>query len=230
MKMLVKLALLVVILNEINAASFKLKPLEPSEAYTHSAVVDEDDPNLYQVFWKLINNDEIQFELHCRTTGYVGIGLSTNGGMTGADIAISWVNRNGAAFTKDTYASDFKTPMTDKHQDWFLIEASELNGYTIVKLKRKLNTCDKEEDFEIKDETHYLLFAWNNIDPATGNNDWVYHGPNRRIKVDILLNFKNETLSEESEDVVNAIKYDYFLPNVTEKNKPFFYFFSFPFV
>jgi hypothetical protein len=71
----------------INAASineFKaLKPLEPSEPYTHSINMDEDDKSLYKLFWKILNNDEIQFEIHCRTTGWVGLGFSPNGNMEG---------------------------------------------------------------------------------------------------------------------------------------------------
>jgi hypothetical protein len=71
----------------INAASineFKaLKPLEPSEPYTHSINMDEDDESLYKLFWKILNNDEIQFEIHCRTTGWVGLGFSPNGNMEG---------------------------------------------------------------------------------------------------------------------------------------------------
>ena len=31
------------------------------------------------------------FQITCETTGWVGLGLSPNGGMAGADIAIGWV-------------------------------------------------------------------------------------------------------------------------------------------
>jgi hypothetical protein len=61
----------------------KLQPLVPSEDYTHNLIVDEDAPEKYQVLWKLINNDEIQFELHAKTVGWVGLGISPNGGMQG---------------------------------------------------------------------------------------------------------------------------------------------------
>ena len=72
-----------------------LKPLEPSEEYTYSLTVDEDEPEVYQLFWKLVDNDEyIQFEVHCQSTGWVGFGLSPNGDMPGADIAIGWVDDN----------------------------------------------------------------------------------------------------------------------------------------
>lgn len=68
-------------------------PLKPSEDYTHSLVVDNDEPEQYHLYWKLVDNDEyLQFEVHCKTTGWAGFGLSPNGDMTGADIAIGWVD------------------------------------------------------------------------------------------------------------------------------------------
>ena len=61
----------------------QLQPLVPSEAYTNSLFVDENVPEQYQIFWKLINEEEIQFEVHAKTIGWVGMGLSPDGGMTG---------------------------------------------------------------------------------------------------------------------------------------------------
>jgi hypothetical protein len=66
-----------------------LKPLEPSEAYTHSVNMDDDDKDLYKLFWKILDNDEIQFEIHCRTTGWVGLGFSPNGNMEGMRLIYS---------------------------------------------------------------------------------------------------------------------------------------------
>lgn len=220
--MLTKLIVLLFIFNKLNAASLNLQPLVPSEDYTHSAIIDEVDKDLYRLFWKF-NNDEIQFEVHCRTVGWVGLGLSPNGAMTGADIAIGWVSNTGESNLKDTHATGFVTPITDNAQDWVLIGAKEENGYTILKMKRKLNTCDKENDIEIKEETNYLIVAWNDEDPVTGNNDWKYHDVNRRIKVEYLLNFRNETLVDENTDLQNALNYTYRLNNLQIPPKRTFY-------
>jgi hypothetical protein len=115
---------------------------------------------------------------------------------------------------KDTFAKIRSTPQIDNSQDWFLIEAKETNGYTIVKLRRDLNTCDKEGDLEIRKETNYLVFAWNDKDLLTGINDWQYHGKNRRIKVEFLLNFRSETLEEEDLDIKDAFIHEMKLNNV----------------
>jgi hypothetical protein len=76
------------------AASFV--PMTPTESYTHFADADQSNPGQYGLFWKLIGTDEIQFEVHCKSTGWVGLGLSSNGGMAGSDIAIGWVANNKA--------------------------------------------------------------------------------------------------------------------------------------
>jgi hypothetical protein len=73
-----------------------LVPLKPSESYTHVVEADQSNPNQYKLFWKPIGNDEIQFEVHCKSTGWIGVGISPNGGMKGSDIAIGWVANNRA--------------------------------------------------------------------------------------------------------------------------------------
>jgi hypothetical protein len=79
----------------------------------------------------------------------------------------------------------------DAQQDLNLIESKEENGYTILKFKRKLNTCDKDDDLVIKKETNYLIAAWNNNDP-TVENGWLKHDLNsKRVKVDYLLGFRD---------------------------------------
>ncbi|CAF1000533.1 unnamed protein product [Brachionus calyciflorus] len=170
-----------------------MENLRPSEEYKFSLNVDDIDQSLFKIFWKPIENDEIQFELHCRATGWIGFGLSPNGGMAGSDIAIGWVDSNGQSYLKDTYATSKSTPLVDDEQNWDLLDASEQDGYTILKIKRKLITCDQGNDYDIKLETQRLIFAWSDQDPETGDNDWSYHGANRKIKSAILLNFQDET-------------------------------------
>jgi hypothetical protein len=80
-----------------------LVPLKPSESYTHVVDADQTNPGQYMLYWKLIGSDEIQFEVHCKSTGWVGFGLSPNSGMAGADIAIGWVANNRAYLKVKTF-------------------------------------------------------------------------------------------------------------------------------
>ena len=96
-----------------------------------------------------------------------------------------------------------------------MIDAKQVSGYTIYKFKRALKTCDAENDIEIKRETNYLIFAWNDEDPV--NDVWKPHGPNnRRIVVDMLLNFKdkNENMDQLIEESESGNKIEFSLKNV----------------
>ncbi|RMZ97977.1 DBH-like monooxygenase 1 -like protein, partial [Brachionus plicatilis] len=152
-----------------------LTPLVPSESYTYQLTVDPTRPQLINLYWKLINSDEIQFELHCQTTGYAALGLSPDGNMPNSDIVIGWIDSNGPRLF-DTFATRKSSPLKDAQQDWTMLEAREVNGFTLLKLKRKLNTGDTN-DIAITNKPTFLIFSWNNQDPIS--ESWIYHGPNK---------------------------------------------------
>ena len=78
----------------------ELKPLVSSDDSVSEANADDRDQDLFRVYWKMLDDDYIQFELHARTTGWVGFGISPNGGMNGADMVIGWVDNNGKGHFK----------------------------------------------------------------------------------------------------------------------------------
>ncbi len=59
-----------------------------------------DGEQKFKLSWT-INEDEktIYFEVSAETLGYVGFGLSPNGGMAGADILIAGVTENGETYS-----------------------------------------------------------------------------------------------------------------------------------
>ena len=83
---LISLSIILIDKNYVDAKGMfkknELKPLVPSEVYKHTTVLDEDNKDQYVLFWNY-DDDEIQFEIHCNTTGWVGLGISPNGGMKG---------------------------------------------------------------------------------------------------------------------------------------------------
>lgn len=204
------------------AESSVIPVFEPSEDYTFSLNADDSDKFQYRLYWKVLEKDEIQFEIHCRAVGWVGFGLSPNGGMAGSDIVIGWVDSMGKAHLKDTHAVGKQAPIVDLTQNWDLLDASEKEGFTMLKIKRKLYTCDQKDDFDIKLETQRLIFAWSDQDPDNLNLDWMYHGPNRRIKSAVLLNFADEASSDEINSEITD-SYEFHLDNVDFVFKSFFW-------
>ncbi len=102
------------------------------------------DNGMYRLYW---NYTDTVFtgEIHVKTSGWVGFGLSPNGGMTGADIAIGWISASGVANFTDRFATGKSMPMIDKKQDWKMLYSSYANGYTIFKFQRPILLCDSDD-------------------------------------------------------------------------------------
>ena len=68
--------------------------IEPSENYPNQLTLK--DNGQFELYWKVSGYggaDEITFEIIAQTTGWVGLGLSPDGGMTDADIFVGGVNQ-----------------------------------------------------------------------------------------------------------------------------------------
>jgi hypothetical protein len=50
---------------------------------------------------------------------------------------------------KDCYATGFQAPVADENQDWILLDGAEQDGYSILKYRRKLLSCDSQFDRNI---------------------------------------------------------------------------------
>ena len=74
----------------------------PTERYpeegTLTLATSNRNNDICVLFWKH-DGTVITFEIHCRTRGYVGFGISPGGGMHGSDIVIGWV-KEGTTFFK----------------------------------------------------------------------------------------------------------------------------------
>ncbi|CAF0875388.1 unnamed protein product [Adineta ricciae] len=154
-------------------------PIPPFVEYAHSA---ELQTNVADLWWSVNDTQqEITFELHIRSLGWIALGISPAGGMKGADIAIMWVDSQGKVVLQDRYASGESKPMIDDTtQDWFALQGREQNGWTAIQFKRLLDTCDPM-DYTIKSGTNNLIFAYGLVDPDStqSNGDITYHDTRR---------------------------------------------------
>ena len=73
--------------------SLETPPPPDDMPYTVGLGSRQDD---YILYWDY-DNTTITFEVHVRTTGWVGFGLSAARNMLGADIVIGWVDDSGEA-------------------------------------------------------------------------------------------------------------------------------------
>lgn len=63
-------------------------------------------PGVFRLYWNLTDsnaansqNAQLIAEIHCKTDGWVGFGLSPNGGMDQSDVVIGWINNATVNFT-----------------------------------------------------------------------------------------------------------------------------------
>lgn len=63
-------------------------------SFTNSAILDANGN--YELFWKFDNN-VITFEVQVKTSGWIGFGISPNGGMAGSDMVIGWIDSTGSS-------------------------------------------------------------------------------------------------------------------------------------
>eukprot|EP00058_Branchiostoma_floridae_P019171 XP_002604660.1 hypothetical protein BRAFLDRAFT_94822 [Branchiostoma floridae] len=161
-----------------------LARLGNADGFTHHETLDE--AGKYNLFWKF-DEEKIEFEAQVQTTGWVGLGLSPNGGMPGSDIVIGWV-KDGKAHLTDRYAEANAQPAVDESQDWELVSGNENGTHTVLRFNRKLTTCDSK-DRVINKDTMRVIWAWHDEDPVedSGGNGPRYHSSNRGARSSILI-------------------------------------------
>lgn len=140
--------------------------------YSHRRILDNSGRYILEwlVDW---NNSRVNFTVHVRTQGYVGLGLALDSKMEGADIVIGGVLQNGEIYFGDYHAVGNQQPVLDERQDWTLHSATETNNLTSLSFSRSFDTCDLQ-DIPIGDDTIYLLWAFGERDNIT-----EFHHQNR---------------------------------------------------
>ncbi|XP_078508635.1 putative DBH-like monooxygenase protein 2 [Lissotriton helveticus] len=121
----------------------------------------------------------ILFELHAQTTGWLGFGLSPNGGMDGADIVIGGVFPNKTVYFSDYHSIGKALPAIDEKQDYKLVSLMENGTSTCMRFSRHFRTCDPN-DMDITEDTMRVIFAY-------GMDDIIHYHTSRRGTKSIYL-------------------------------------------
>ncbi|CAF4624190.1 unnamed protein product [Rotaria sp. Silwood1] len=172
-------------------------PLEPFTTYRYSTELQLDVADLWWTVDEI--EQEITFELHIKTLGWVALGISPAGGMKGADIGLGWVDKAGEVHFQDRYAYGTSRPVVDNTtKDWFALKGREQNGWTAIQFKRFLDTCDTM-DVPIKSGTNILIFAYGLDDPDMSQSDGsiYYHDKRRGSRILPLQSYGNPSPEEK---------------------------------
>ncbi|XP_052251389.1 DBH-like monooxygenase protein 1 [Dreissena polymorpha] len=187
--------------------------LKTTEPFDH--VVQLDERGMFTMFWNF-NSTHITIEAHVETKGWVGLGFSGNGNMFPGDVAVGWVTDQGQTHFSDRHTTGHSMPEVDKSQDWFLLHAEETSAGTVLKMVRKLQTCDNVEDIDINNGTNRVIYAFSSEDPQNDGRI-VYHGTTRGTKSLFLLNpDKGEgNITETKIKHFDFLNLNYMIPNDT---------------
>uniref|UniRef100_T1GKL6 DOMON domain-containing protein n=1 Tax=Megaselia scalaris TaxID=36166 RepID=T1GKL6_MEGSC len=133
--------------------------------WDHAVDLNED----FRILWTIINQD-ITFEIQARTLGYVGFGFSPDGNLPGSDIAIGWVDR-GQTYFQDRHIKSYgdTEPVVDPSQDYILMLGYENSTHTVLRFRRKLDTCDTAHDIPITNDTMRIIYMYHEGDPRHGS-------------------------------------------------------------
>ena len=95
----------------------------------------------YRLYWSILpDTEEIAFAMTADTTGWVALGVSTNGNMNDADIWLGWATGASSGVLYDYYSTSSMVPSLDSSQDVTFVAAREAGAKTEIEFKRKFDT------------------------------------------------------------------------------------------
>ena len=168
----------------------------------------------YHLFWNQ-EEDGVTMEVQVETHGWVGLGFSSNGGMTGADIFLGWIKDDGSTIYHDRHAITKDTPIIDAIQNYKFLGGLENETHTVLRFSRVWNTCDEDEDFNIEEGTTHLIWAFNNDDPLDDILSYgSYHGTENRGTKPLVLRGPAEVPFVQTPDMKtwDLTRKDYTIP------------------
>ncbi|KAG0729482.1 DBH-like monooxygenase protein 1 [Chionoecetes opilio] len=190
--------------------SFTAHGLSPSSYETYKHEVWLEETGAFVVQWTP-RQDDIEFRVTARTTGYLGFGLSSKPKMDGADIVLGALWQ---AYLQDRHGRGNNEPAVDQQRDWLLVGGYENDTHTVLIMSRPYNTCDSH-DHVISNDTVRLLWAYHQddpVDPESPRPRLHYHGGARRgVKTIFLLERGNKT---------PVPSFPYYLPGVRRPPPP----------
>ena len=95
--------------------------------------------------------------------------LSHTKSIKGADVVIGWVEPSGQATLRDFHSIDGRTVAEDESQDYELVVGYEDEGLTVLRFRRKIETCDSDFDLRISNDTFRVIWAYSDEEPSNGD-------------------------------------------------------------
>jgi len=166
-----KIAILICLLAELNA-------VDSNTFFVNNVTLTA--PDQYFLYWNYTSTD-ITFKVVVKTNGWIGFGISPNGGMAFSDLVVAYLNQNGSVNFTNRYVGAAKSlPIINPNQYWSRLYYNQQNGYTTAIFTRQLVICNASNSIDIVSGTQYVIFAWgNSFSTTSSSTDIAYHLSNR---------------------------------------------------
>ncbi|KAF2759067.1 PHM/PNGase F [Pseudovirgaria hyperparasitica] len=164
-----------------------------------------------QVFWKTGDNYST-YGVASRSEGYLALGFSETGAMTGADIAVGYRNSDGEFVLENRHATDFVTPelSDDQTNNIRLREGSQENGVTAFVFEKKNRADCLENQVDVStDSWQWFIYAFSD------ENTFAQHGPGHNGKKYIKLGTGTTISVNEIRDIDGAQNFTIAQPEMT---------------
>ncbi|KAK5045579.1 hypothetical protein LTR84_009197 [Exophiala bonariae] len=153
-----------------------------------------------QLFWKTGDTNST-FGIASRSSGYLALGFSETGAMTGADIAVGYKDQDGKFTFENRHAMGFITPdvSQDQENNMRLEEGYQADGVTaFVFEKQNKATCLKLQTDVEKDAWQWFIYA------HSDDNTFAIHGPGNNGKKYVKLGTGKTISTNDVRDIANA--------------------------
>ena len=115
MKVVACCSLLLAVLSACSAFQFQRKYRDGVTLYNHAG-------RTFTAYWDAdIDQQTIYFAVNVSTTGWVGFGISPDGGMPRADVVIGWISRDGRQHFRVS-----RQPISLHTCRWTLMQSSDI--------------------------------------------------------------------------------------------------------
>jgi dopamine beta-monooxygenase len=147
--------------------------------YAQKILKPFNDPS-YAVHWN-INEEKglINFNITCKTDGWVGLGISDTGRMLDSDLNICYMDKNKKVICADGYAKSYsftRDTALGGQDNISNVTGSAENGTLTVSFSKPLNSGDKYDKVIMKGRDISVLFSYRvKGNPATENGQFNQH-------------------------------------------------------
>lgn len=164
-----------------------------------------------QLFWKT-GDENSTYGIASRSSGYLALGFSETGAMTGADMAIGYKDQDGNFVFENRHAMGFVTPEVsqDQKKNMQFLEGDQANGVTsfIFKKQNKADCLQTQADVAT-DAWQWFIYAFSQ------ENTFAQHAPGNMGKQYVKLG-TGETISvNQIQSIPDTKNFTIIQPEVT---------------